>query len=183
MDLILPVLRCAVPSLYALTVIVYSVRFLGRGRRIRPITRWILPVTLASHLLFLAAFVAANGRIPLAAVSEILSVIAFMTALAYYTVEVATRDQSTGLFVLGFSALLQWTSSGQIALEREVPALLRNPAFGLHTATAILGYAAFAVSAIYGLLYLLLYHELKTNRFGRFYRRLPPLEILGRMTV
>ncbi|MBD3162876.1 MAG: hypothetical protein GF346_10735 [Candidatus Eisenbacteria bacterium] len=183
MEPILPVLRCAVPTLYALVVALYAVLFLGRGRRLGRLAGTVLPTTLVAHLLFLVAFVEANERIPLAALPEILSVIAFMTALAYYAVERSTGNRSTGLFVLAFSAILQWGSSGRIALVQDVPELLRNPAFGLHTATAILGYAAFAVSAIYGLLYLFLYQELKTNRFGRFYRKLPPLEILGKMNI
>jgi len=35
---------------------------------------------------------------------------------------------------------------------------------------------------VYGLLYLLLYHEIKSNRFGVMYSRLPNLELLETMS-
>jgi ABC-type uncharacterized transport system permease subunit len=47
----------------------------------------------------------------------------------------------------------------------------------------VLGYGAFFVSAIYGILFLLLYREIKANRLSFFFRRMPPLETLGRMNV
>jgi ABC-type uncharacterized transport system permease subunit len=124
-----------------------------------------------------------NRRIPLAVPAEVLTVVAFCTTLAYGYVETRTKNLSTGMFVLAFSTALQLAASGRIALQQEVPPLLRMPSFGLHTGTAILGYSAFAVSAIYGLLFLLLYHELKASRFGLIYRRLPPLEVLAAMNI
>ena len=183
MNYLLPVLRCAVPSLYLLTLVLYGLRFLGRGERYARLARPAFCVVLGLHALFLATFVAVHRRIPLAAAPEILTVIAFTTALAYFYVETRTGDLSTGFFLLGFSTLLQFAASGRIALDLEVPPLLRDPMFGLHTGMAILGYSAFAVSAIYGFLFLLLYHDLKSTRFGLIYRRLPPLDILGGMNI
>lgn len=183
MNELLPVLRCATPTLYVLSVLLYGMRFLDRGE---PYTRYARPafiVTLIVHFLFLATFIAVHRRIPLATSPEILTVIAFSTAVAYFYVETRTRNVSTGLFLVGFSMLLQFASSGRIELVGDVKPLLRVPIFGLHTLSAILGYAAFAVSAIYGVLFLLLYKELKTTRFGLIYRKLPPLEVLGKMNI
>jgi ABC-type uncharacterized transport system permease subunit len=183
MTVVLAVLRCAVPSLYAVTVVLYGLLFFGRLERLH---RWARPFfwgTFTVHALFLALFIAVNHRIPLAAPAEILTVVAFSTALAYGYVEVRTGSLATGFFALGFSMLFQFAASGRIALEQEVSPLLRLPAFGIHTGAAILGYSAFAVSAVYGFLFLLLYHELKANRFGLLYRRLPPLEVLGMMNI
>jgi ABC-type uncharacterized transport system permease subunit len=39
------------------------------------------------------------------------------------------------------------------------------------------------VSAIYGVLFLLLYREIKLNRLSFFFNRMPPLETLGRMNM
>ncbi len=180
---LLPVFRCAVPTLYVLALILYGLHFIGRQERLARHARPLLGVTLAVHAGYLAAFIFTHRRIPLAAPPEFLTVIAFTTTLAYFYVETRTKNLSTGVFLLAFSTLLQFASSGRIALDLEVPPLLRVPAFGLHTAAAILGYSAFAVSAIYGLLFLLLYHELKTSRFGLVYRRLPSLDVLARMNI
>lgn len=183
MDSLLAVLRCAVPTLYVITTAFYGMVFFGQRGPLVRIARPLFLLTLLVHGIYLATFVAHHQRIPLAAGAEILTVIAFMTALAYGYVEARTRTLSTGFFLLGFSTVLQFASSGRIALELEVAPLLRIPAFGVHTGAAILGYASFAVSAIYGLLFLLLYAELKSSRFGLLYRRLPPLEILAKMNI
>ncbi len=183
MSHLLPVLRCAVPTLYVLSVVLYGMRFFGRGDRYSPYARPVFLITLVTHLAFLTTFILFHKRIPLATAPEILTVIAFSTAAAYGYVETRTRNVMTGLFLVGFSALLQFASSGRIALAGEVKPLLREPLFGLHTLSAILGYSAFAVSAIYGFLFLLLYNELKANRFGLVYRKLPPLEVLAKMNI
>jgi HemX protein len=180
---ILPVFRCGVPTLYIATLALYALHFFGRARNWTRFAHPALTVTLAAHALYLADFVLAHRRIPLASAPEILTVVAFMTGVAYFWVETHTHDLSTGMFLLGFTTLVQFASSGRIVLDLQVPELLRMPAFGIHTGAAILGYSAFAVSAIYGVLFLLLYHELKSSGFGLIYRRMPPLEVLGQMSI
>ena len=61
--------------------------------------------------------------------------------------------------------------------------MLKSPLFAFHTLAAVVGYTAFALSAVYGVLYLVLHHELKRSRFGLVYDRLPPLEVLARMSL
>src|SRR4030095_16594895 len=70
-----------------------------------------------------------------------------------------------------------------ISNEGSFPPILRSPLFSVHTLSAVLGYTAFAVSAIYGLLYLLLYRDLKTSRFGLVYQRLAPLDTLATISL
>lgn len=183
MSYFLSALRCAVPSFYAVTLLLYLLRFLRRGERAGRYARPVFWSSLALHGLFLVVFIVANRRIPLANLPEILSVVAFAVALAYFYVELRTGKASTGLFVLAFPLLFQLASSGRISLVQEVSPLLKQPVFGLHTGTAILGYSSFAVSTIYGVLFLLLYRSLKATRFGLIYKRLPPLEILSKMCI
>jgi len=180
---LLPVFRCATPTLYIVTLVLYALHFFGRARAVARHARAALAATLVVHALYLADFILAHHRIPLATAPEVLTVVAFMTGVAYFWVETRTREFSTGVFLLTFTTLVQFASSGRIVLDQQVPELLRVPAFGIHTGAAILGYSAFAVSAIYGVLFLLLYHELKSHHFGLIYRRMPPLEILCQMNI
>jgi ABC-type uncharacterized transport system permease subunit len=53
---------------------------------------------------------------------------------------------------------------------------------GFHVSAALLGYTAISLSAVYGFLYLMLYHEIKSSRFGLIYSRLPNLEMLEKMS-
>jgi ABC-type uncharacterized transport system permease subunit len=59
--------------------------------------------------------------------------------------------------------------------------LFSKPVFATHIALALLGYAAFAVAASYGFLYLRLYRDLKEPGFSSFFGKLPPLEVLERL--
>ena len=63
-----------------------------------------------------------------------------------------------------------------------MPDVLRNRLLGLHVISALLGYSGITISAVYGVLYILLYKNLKENRFGLIFERLPSLEILQRLT-
>jgi len=62
-----------------------------------------------------------------------------------------------------------------------VPEILRSQIFSFHVSAAVLGYSAFIVAAVYGLLYLLLYHQIREKTFGLVFRRLPSLDVLDRM--
>jgi ABC-type transport system involved in cytochrome c biogenesis permease subunit len=183
MNHLLPVFRCAVPTLYILTLLLYGLHFFGRGRAYARFARPALLTSLLVHLLYLTVFIVVHRRIPLAAAPEILTVVAFMTGVAYLYVETRTRNLATGVFLLGFTTLVQIASSGRIQLQLETPPLLRVPLFGLHAGAAIFGYSAFAVSAVYGVLFLLLYHDLKSTHFGLIYRRMPPLDVLCDMNI
>ena len=63
-----------------------------------------------------------------------------------------------------------------------IPDYLHSLLLGFHVSTALLGYTALALSAVYGLLYLMLYHEIRSSRFGMVYNRLPNLETLEIMS-
>jgi ABC-type uncharacterized transport system permease subunit len=52
---------------------------------------------------------------------------------------------------------------------------------GLHVISALLGYSGFAISAVYGILFLTLYKNIKSNKYGLFFNRLPNLEILEQL--
>ena len=84
-------------------------------------------------------------------------------------------------FILNFSFFFQLGSTLFIRDLIEVPQILRSNWFGLHVTSALIGYSAITISAVYGFLYLMLYHEIKANRFGVIYKKLPNLETLERM--
>ena len=61
--------------------------------------------------------------------------------------------------------------------------IFHNPIFATHTGFGIVGYTGFVTAAIYGFLFLRLYHEIKRHRFSLFFDKLPPLEVLERMMM
>jgi ABC-type uncharacterized transport system permease subunit len=171
-----------VPLLYLALLIDYGTTFFLRTRTDRR-SPWLWAV-LAIHAAWLVLRAIHLGRPPLASAQEVLSVVAWAMAAVYAVVELAGRDRRTGIFVLFLVFLFQYTSSMFVAAAPEAgsPAEVSNLWSRLHTLPALVAYTAFAFAAIYGLLYLVAQRDLKSHRFGVFFDRLPPLDLLGRMT-
>ena len=165
---------------YVLVTLDYGITFFSRVEpRIRPtlglIVVWIL------HLVDLFLLGQTHHQFPAVTVSQALTLVAFTLAAVYLVLEWHNGDRSTG-----FWTMIQVTGFQSLAVILESPVPVRQepfgePLFGAHVFLALLGYAAFAVAASYGFLFLSLYSELKGRRFTLFYGRLPPLEVLERM--
>jgi ABC-type uncharacterized transport system permease subunit len=135
------------------------------------------------HIFYLSVRGVLEGHLPLASVYDFLSATGLSMAVVYLYVESREGIRTTGVFVLPFIFLIQIVSSAYGGQTTPAPVPLRPIWFELHTLTAVLGYSAFAVSAIYGVLFLLLYRDIKANRFSFFFRRMPPLEALAQMNI
>jgi ABC-type uncharacterized transport system permease subunit len=114
-------------------------------------------------------------------VSQALSVVAFAVAIIYLFLEWLGGERATGLWLVGQVLIFQLLAA--VLHEPQPPRreLFEHPLFGIHVFLALLGYAAFAVAASYGFLFLRLYRELKAGKFSVFFGKLPPLEVLERM--
>ncbi|MEX0602255.1 MAG: cytochrome c biogenesis protein CcsA [Bacteroidota bacterium] len=134
------------------------------------------------HLVYLTARTIAFNHPPVTTVFEILTVVAFSVALAYLVIEMISRAKETGYFIINIAFFFQLLSSLFIRDLLEVPEILRSNLFGLHVSAALLGYAAITISAVYGFLYLMLYHQIKATNFGAIYQKLPNLEVLEKMS-
>jgi len=184
MHSLIPLLTTVLPALYALSVAAYARAYADEdsaGGRWGP---GVLRVALLVHVIYLAARGVMEGHLPLASVYDFLSATALALAGVYVYLEMRQGIRTTGIFVLPIVFLMQVISSayGGVRPEPAQPPLFPIW-FEMHTLAAVLGYGAFFVSAIYGVLFLLMYREIKGNRLSFFFRRMPPLETLGRMNV
>jgi ABC-type uncharacterized transport system permease subunit len=179
----IPLLTTLLPVLYALSVAAYARAYVREGSAGDRLGPMLLKAAVLVHLVYLSARGILAGHFPLVSVYDFLSATGLSMAVVYLYVEAREGIRTTGVFVLPIVFLIQIVSSAygnQVAPE-DVP--LKPIWFELHTLTAVLGYSAFAVSAIYGILFLLLYRDIKANRFSFFFRRMPPLEALGQMNI
>jgi ABC-type uncharacterized transport system permease subunit len=135
------------------------------------------------HILYLAARGLMEGHLPLASVYDFLSATGFSLAVVYLYVEMRVRIRTTGIFVVPLVFMLQILASAYGVASPAIKPPIKPIWFELHTLAAVLGYSAFVVSAIYGILFLILYRDIKANRVSLFYSRMPPLETLGRMNA
>jgi ABC-type transport system involved in cytochrome c biogenesis permease subunit len=91
--------------------------------------------------------------------------------------------RGTGPFIIVLSFIFQLISSLFIQDLVEVKDVLRSNLLGTHVISALLGYSGFTISAVYGFLYLILYKDIKLNKFGLIFNRLPNLEVLERLSL
>lgn len=182
MGVFIDVVNIILPALYAIVVWTYGKAFYGNLPWARTLRTHLLQSTLALHFLFIIARTIEFQHPPVTTVFEILTVLAFCVALAYLIIEIRSRSAETGYFILNIAFFFQFFSSVFIRDLLEVPEILRSGFFGLHVGSALLGYAAITISAVYGFLYLMLYHRIKASKFGVIYEKLPNLETLERMS-
>jgi HemX protein len=176
------VLNILLPLLYGGLLLLYGRSFFKAGSRTDRLKTPVLAGTVALHLVYLLARTVEFNHPPITTPFEIMTVIAFCIALAYLYTELGTKVRGTGMFILIPAFLFQLISSLLIRDLTEVPDILRNNLLGFHVSSALLGYTAIAIGAMYGIMYLMLYHDIKSNHFSVIYKRLPNLEMLESMS-
>lgn len=179
----LRLLATLLPILYGLTSLAYVLIFFRNDPVARRHTPRLLVFTLVLHVVYLVFLGIEEHRVPIGTSFEAMSALALALGIAYVFQERHSGTPHTGLIFLPLIFVCQTLASAFTSLDTRTKPLLESPLFGVHIATALLGYAAFAVSAIFGILYVLLYHNLKAHRFGIVYERLPSLEILSGMNL
>lgn len=183
MKTIIVILNYLLPVLYWATIWSYAKAFFRNSAVAKKVKTPLLLVTVACHFIYLSVRTIYFGHPPITNIFEILSVLSFTTALAYLAIEYITKVKSTGYFVLIISFFFQLLSSILIHELAIINPILRSNLLGFHVASALLGYSAFAISAVYGFLYIMLYHHIKSQRFGVIYENLPNLEKLEQMAT
>lgn len=184
MDVLLVVISWVLPLAYLALAIDYGATFILRTR-IHNRNACLIP-TILLHATYLVLWGIRFARPPLATSSEILSVVAMASVTVYCAVEFISRDRRAGVFVFLAIFLMQYTSSmfmiGAVAAETIIEPVSGGEWGRLHTLPASLAYSALVFAAVYAMLYLAGRRNLKLHHFGLLFDRLPPLELLGKMS-
>lgn len=170
------------PFAYFLTFLFYALDFFNEKNLFSNSKRIFLFITLLTHISYLLLRTIEFDHPPITSKFEIFSILAFAISFSYFILELLTDVRGTGAFIILFALLFQIVSSLFIENNYIVPEVLRNRLLGLHVISALLGYSGITISAVYGLLFLLLYKNLKSSRFGLIFNRLPSLEILEKLS-
>ncbi len=184
MNVLLSFANWLLPLIYLALVIDYGATFILRVRTHARNPSIVLAI--AFHAVFLILRGAHLGGLPLVSTHELLSVIALSSAIVYGVMEVATRDRRAGIFVFLLIFHLQYTSSVFSAGAITGPTALGISASSgwerLHVIPGVFAYTALTFAAVYAMLYLVGQRNLKLHRFGLLFDRLPPLELLGKLS-
>jgi len=175
-------LQIALPILYAGLVTLYALSFFWSVRAVDSVRIPALVGVIAAHLVYLVVRTLTFDHPPITSVFEIMTVLAVCIAIAYLYIEMRTRAITTGFFILLLALLFQTVSSLFIRDLVQIPDFLHSRVLGFHVSAALLGYTGISLAAVYGFLYLMLYHDIRSSRFGIIYNRLPNLETLETMS-
>ena len=179
--LLLNALLHLLPVLYAVTLFDYLLVFVSEDKLVRRLARPLLATSVGLNFVYLLVYTVYFEHVPLVTVYQVLGAVGFALAAIYLWVEGRTGSPYTGPFILFLVLVFQVLSSAFPKFDHEVPEMLQSRLFSFHVVAATMGYTAFAVAAVHGLLYLLLYRRMRTKDFGLVFRRMPPLDTLEGM--
>lgn len=171
------------PVGYALAAVLHGMAFGGpRAPQVRGLRVGVLRATLALHVLWFVARGRAVEHFPISDAWSAVSAVALSTALLYGWIARKSGHAGSGGIVLGFVFLLVTAASSFVDFAPRP----RPGGMGLlqvlHVATSAVAVAALVLSGIHGVLYLLLFREMRERRFGALFDHLPDLEKLAHMT-
>lgn len=179
---ILEIFRYLIPLTYLITLASYATDFFNEKVNLTNSKRVYLFITLMLHCTYLLLWILEYVHAPITSKFEIFTVLAFSILFSYFILELVTDIRGTGLFIISFAFLFQLVSSIFISGKYEVNEVLRNPLLGVHVTSAMLGYAGFTISAVYGVLFYILYKQVKSQKFGLVFNKFPSLETLEKLS-
>src|SRR5215471_12078227 len=110
-----------------------------------------------------------------------MSLFGWLLALTYFGLEVYYRQRSVGAFVLPF-VFVFFLAAHLVPPARLASTSAHGPVFAFHVTLSILAYAAFALAFVLSLIFLIEDRLLHHRSLGNVAWRLPPLELLERMS-
>jgi len=170
------------PILYLVTLLLYLGDFLKDNQTFRKSKSILLFVTLIIHTFYLFSRTVEFNHFPFTNKFEVFTLLACSIAFSYFLLELITDIKGTGVFIIIFAFIFQLISSLFIEDLLEVKEVLQNRFLGSHVVSAIWGYAGFTISAVYGVLFLVLYKKIKASKFDLIYNRLPNLETMEKLS-
>lgn len=152
---------------------------------LRPRTSGLAPallvVGLALQFVDLQARARALGSVPYRTLPGSMSLFGWMLGIAYLALLFRHRERAIGPFLIPFVVVFS-------AVGLLIPFRASTPKpetqgvlFAFHVTLAILGYAAFTLSFVLSLLYLIQSRQIRRAQIGVLFSRLPALEVMGRM--
>src|SRR5438477_8242963 len=166
---------------YCLSFVSY-LRFLYSGRGVAGrIGTALLAAGLVTHYFALLERSKGLHTVPYHDLYGSMSLFGWLLALTYLVLEFYHRQRSVGAFVLPF-VLLFFAAAHLAPPDRLPPAPLHGRVFALHVTLSILAYAAFALSFVLSIMFLIEDRLLHRRKLGDMVWRLPSLELLERMS-
>ncbi|RMF68839.1 MAG: hypothetical protein D6743_02825 [Calditrichaeota bacterium] len=168
--------------LYLTTFSYYFLYFKQKQDRLVSVIRVWLIVALIAHSGYLVLLAMHLNHLPVGDLFQVMTTSAWFFALAYLALEVRLREMTMGVFFIPIVLCLHAISSLFIDFDKPLAAVLTNLLFEVHVAIMISAYAAFAISFIASIMYIMLSSELRSKKLGIFFQRLPSLAFFDNLS-
>lgn len=170
------------PLVFIGTTVIYIYDFIKSTHILRVMTRIALMLCGVLQLSYLMILGMVYHRHPVMNEIEFLSMTVLGVALIYGYLEYRFQSRSMGPWILGFATILQ-TVASVIASHsvNSIPENVSGFAPAIHTMVAMMAYSSLLISAVFSIMYLILYRSLRKKKFGFFFERFLPLRTMGEM--
>jgi ABC-type uncharacterized transport system permease subunit len=166
---------------YALSFALYMI-FLNTGKLLAGrLGTLLLTAGLVTHYFALLEKSRAVHTVPYHDLYGAMSLFGWLLALTYLALELYHRQRSVGALVVPF-ILLFFVAAHLAPADRLSPPPAHGPLFAFHVTLNILAYSAFALAFVLSLTFLIEERFLRNHKLGDVVWRLPPLELLERMS-
>lgn len=170
----------ATAALYALACILYLFRLTRGSDRTRSLPGTVFVAALGAHLAFLLLESPSPGEVPLADISQILSVSSFGLGIAFLLASYRFDVTILGAFVAPLSLML-FLASGLGSSYAPVSPTVQSAMLTFHIAANVLGLVAFALAFVAGVAYMLQERLLRRRQLTGVFQRLPSLGVLDKI--
>lgn len=159
-------------------------RFLRTGREVSGrLGTVFLVLGLVAHYFALLERSRGTHTVPYHDIYGSLSLFGWLLALIYLGLELFHRQRSVGAFVMPFVvAFFLAANLAPVGADKLSPPPAHGPIFAFHVTLSILAYAAFGLSFVLSLIFLVENSLLRKRNLTDVVWRLPPLELLERMS-
>jgi ABC-type uncharacterized transport system permease subunit len=175
------VLIISTVAAYGLSLGLY-VLFLNTGKALTGrLATVLLAMGLVTHYFALLERSRGLHTVPYHDLYGALSLLGWLLALTYLGLELYHRQRSVGALVLPF-ILVFFLAAHLAPADKLSPPDAHGPTFAFHVTLNILACSAFALSFVLSVIFLIEERFLRKHKLGGVVWRLPPLELLERMS-
>lgn len=168
-------------GLYAASMVLYVWHLYTDKRAAGRFATLLLSAALVAHYFALLERAHLVHAVPYEDLYGSMSLFGWFLGVTYLGLELYHRQQSVGPFVLPLVVILSGVPA-LFAAGAPHAAPARGTLFALHVTINILSYSAFTLSFVFSAMYLGQNRLLRGRRLGKVAWRMPPLELLERMT-
>lgn len=184
LDISMTRLHEATVIIYAISVLLYFIDFLHTNQKVNRFAFWLLLVVWMLQTIFLCLYMIEIGRFPVLTLFEGLYFYVWLIiGLAVFINKFIKTDFI--LFftnVLGFVLMVVHAFAPSQVESRVMAQQLASELLFIHITMAIFAYAAFTLSFIFSILYLIQYDLLKKKKWGKKLLRLGDLSKLEKLS-